>query len=125
MKAKAAVKGTVLKSAAKYTWDVKWDDGTTRVPYKSQQLKELPKDGVVVTPLLLPPASITITTQGTYFLRLVVDYLISSSHTIVFCLKVKGSLQPPPSWQRLLRTTTMLTLILVPSIKIKMMKCLQ
>jgi hypothetical protein len=56
MKAKAAIKGTVLKSAEKYTWDIKWDDGAIRAPYKSQQLKELPKDAL--------PASITVTTQG-------------------------------------------------------------
>jgi hypothetical protein len=53
MKAKAAIKGTVLNATGKYTWDIKWDDGKIRAPYKSQQLKDEPaKDA--------PPAAITI-----------------------------------------------------------------
>jgi hypothetical protein len=55
MKSKAAIKGTVLKATGKYTWDIKWDDGKIRAPYKSQQVKEAATDA--------PPASIT-TTQG-------------------------------------------------------------
>jgi hypothetical protein len=57
MKKKEGIKGTVLNSTAKYMWNVKWDDGKTREPYKSQQLKEEPKADAP------PPASIAIS-QG-------------------------------------------------------------
>jgi hypothetical protein len=56
MKAKAAIKGTVLEATAKYIWDIKWDDGIARSPYKSQQLKESATDA--------PPALNTAITKG-------------------------------------------------------------
>jgi hypothetical protein len=55
MEAVAAIKGTVQRESDTLSWNVKWDDGKSRDPFKSQQLKELPTDA--------PPASITIT-QG-------------------------------------------------------------
>ena len=72
MKAKAAIKGTVLKATAKYTWDVKWDDGIVRDPYRSQQLKK------PATTDHAPPALITATQgKGHIFLQLVVEDQLS------------------------------------------------
>jgi hypothetical protein len=63
MKAKAAIKGTVLEATAKYTWDVKWDDGIVRAPYKSQQLKEW-SDPPPPAPTDAPPAALDTMTHG-------------------------------------------------------------
>ncbi len=74
MKAKAAIKGTVLEATAKYVWDIKWDDGTACSPYKLQQLKE--------SATYAPPAALsTELTLGKchIFLWLVVEDL-SSPH---------------------------------------------
>jgi hypothetical protein len=60
MKAKAAIKGTVLEATTKYTWEIKWDDGIARSPYKSQQLKEW-SDPPPATDAAPPPASDPIT----------------------------------------------------------------
>lgn len=77
MKAKAAIKGTVLKATGRYAWDIKWDDGKKRDPYKSQQLKEPPAKEDA------PPSSIIIA-QGkcSIFFRLLLR--IISSHIKLF-----------------------------------------
>jgi hypothetical protein len=90
MKAKAAIKGTVLEATAKYVWAIKWDDGIARSPYKSQQLKESATDA--------PPAALNAAiTHGKcdIFLWLVVEDL-SSPHVLVFSSKaMKEAIQPP------------------------------
>ena len=72
MKAKAAIKGNVLKATEKYTWDIKWDDGIVRAPYKSQQLKEV--TDAAGAPSLIPLI------QGKFriYRWLVVDHQLSS-----------------------------------------------
>jgi hypothetical protein len=82
MKAKAAIKGTVLKATEKYTWDIKWDDGIARAPYKSQQLKESSAGATDA-----PPASNTSITQGKFhvILWLVVKDLSSTHVLSLFC----------------------------------------
>ena len=76
MKAKAAIKGTVLEATAKYIW-VKWDDGIAcSPPYKPQQLKE--------SATYAPPAALnTAITQGKchIFMWLVIEDL-SSIHLL-------------------------------------------
>ena len=73
MKAKAKIKGNVLEATGKYTWNIKWDDGIARAPYKSQQLKE-------VTDATGEPSSIPVI-QGKFriYRRLVVDHQLSSN----------------------------------------------
>jgi hypothetical protein len=78
MKAKAAIKGIVLEATGKYTWNIKWDDGITRAPYKSQQLKE-------ITDATGEPSSILMI-QGKFriYCRLVVDHQLSSNVLSLF-----------------------------------------
>jgi hypothetical protein len=78
MKAKAAIKGNVLEATGKYTWDINWDDGIARAPYKSQQLKE-------VTDATGEPSSIPVI-QGKFciYRRLVVDHQLSSNVISLF-----------------------------------------
>jgi hypothetical protein len=73
MKAEAAIKGNVLKATGKYTWDIKWDDGIARAPYKSQQLKE-------VADVAGAPSSIPVS-QGMFRIhrQLRVDHQLSSN----------------------------------------------
>jgi hypothetical protein len=78
MKAKAKIKGNVLEATGKYTWNIKWDDGIARAPYKSQQLKE-------VTDATGEPSSIPVI-QGKFriYRRLVVDHQLSSNALSLF-----------------------------------------